>query len=453
MHSSVFARKLHLVVAVLAVVILVLVPFHALLTVWAASVTGHYTAWRLWKEYILVVLTVWAACRVVTDAGLRVRLRRSWLIRLIAAYAAVQLLWGVAAYMHHNVTAFALGYGWLDNVRFLVLFVDMLIVASATPWLRALWPKMVFWPAAAVAAFGLLQYFILPYDFLRHFGYNAATIFPYEDINHNVHYIRVMSSLRGANPLGAYLVVVLSLLGAYWIGRKTVHMTVSRKSGAAWWLPFLAAASAVSLVLTFSRAAWLGLLFALLCLGWLLLRSSRARMIVAAIASAGLLVATGLTLLLRHNTTFQNVVFHTQEHSAVATTSNQGHASALQAGIQDIVHEPFGRGPGTAGPASAYNTGQAPRIAENYFIQVAQEAGWLGLGLFLAINGLVAYRLLQLRRDALSLGLLAAWAGICVVNLLSHAWTDDTLAYLWWGLAGIALAPAKAAVDAASDKH
>jgi hypothetical protein len=37
--------------------------------------------------------------------------------------------------------------------------------------------------------------------------------------------------------------------------------------------------------------------------------------------------------------------------------------------------------------------------------------------------------------------LLASLAGITFVNLLSHAWTDDTLAYLWWGLAGIALAP------------
>jgi hypothetical protein len=37
--------------------------------------------------------------------------------------------------------------------------------------------------------------------------------------------------------------------------------------------------------------------------------------------------------------------------------------------------------------------------------------------------------------------LLASLAGIIFVNLLSHAWTDDTLAYLWWGLTGIALAP------------
>jgi hypothetical protein len=37
---------------------------------------------------------------------------------------------------------------------------------------------------------------------------------------------------------------------------------------------------------------------------------------------------------------------------------------------------------------------------------------------------------------------LASLIGISVINLVSHAWMDDTLSLLWWGLAGIALAPA-----------
>jgi hypothetical protein len=45
------------------------------------------------------------------------------------------------------------------------------------------------------------------------------------------------------------------------------------------------------------------------------------------------------------------------------------------------------------------------------------------------------------RRELLSQILFASLIGITFINFLSHAWTDDTLAYLWWGLAGIALAP------------
>jgi O-antigen ligase len=82
------------------------------------------------------------------------------------------------------------------------------------------------------------------------------------------------------------------------------------------------------------------------------------------------------------------------------------------------------------------------RIAENYYLQIAQETGWLGLGLFLAILIAVGWELAKRRRRALAVMLLASLVGISVVNVLSHAWADDTLSLLWWGLAGIALVPA-----------
>jgi hypothetical protein len=65
--------------------------------------------------------------------------------------------------------------------------------------------------------------------------------------------------------------------------------------------------------------------------------------------------------------------------------------------------------------------------------------GWLGLAVFLAILAEVAYLLWQGRKDNLSLVLFAALLGITFINLLSHAWTDDTLAFIWWGLAALAL--------------
>ena len=40
-----------------------------------------------------------------------------------------------------------------------------------------------------------------------------------------------------------------------------------------------------------------------------------------------------------------------------------------------------------------------------------------------------------------ALSLFGSLIGLTFINLLSHAWTDDTLAYVWWGLAGIAMAP------------
>jgi hypothetical protein len=38
-----------------------------------------------------------------------------------------------------------------------------------------------------------------------------------------------------------------------------------------------------------------------------------------------------------------------------------------------------------------------------------------------------------------ALALLASLIGI-IANLLLHVWADDTLAYIWWGIAGAVLA-------------
>ncbi len=406
-------------------------PFHATLTVAAAQLTGHYTALRLWKECVLLVLAAGAGYLLYRNARSRRELRESWLARLILAYFSIQVLWGVIAFTAHGVSAKALGYGWVSDTRYLLFFLVVWMITAGTQGLREWWPKLVFWPAAVVVAFGLLQYFVLPYDFMKHLGYSSTTIFPYEDINHNVHYIRVMSTLRGANPLGAYLVVTLSLLLAM------------RRTGKVWWYALLGG-STVVLILTFSRGAWLGLGASLAVLIWSGLLHRRMRHVipklVPAAAVLGVIVVMSAALLLRTSTTFQNVVLHTQANSAVKTTSDQGHTTALRSGLHDLFREPLGRGPGTAGPASAYNTGHPVRLAENYYVQIAQETGWLGLGLFLAICLAAARMLWQRRRDALALGLLAALAGVSIINLFSHAWADDTLAYLWWGLAAIALA-------------
>jgi hypothetical protein len=61
------------------------------------------------------------------------------------------------------------------------------------------------------------------------------------------------------------------------------------------------------------------------------------------------------------------------------------------------------------------------------------------MALFIAINVYIGRELWRRRTDALALGLFVSLIGLTFVNMLSHAWSDDTLTYLWWGLAGIAL--------------
>lgn len=411
--------------------ILLLIPFHAFLTVWLSSLLGHYTALRLWKEALLTLIVLGAAYLMAADHKIRTYTLPRRLVWLIFAYMFLTIVWGLLALNQHDVTAKALGYGLIVNLRFLIFFLVAWTVALRLGRLRSNWQRLVCWPAVAVAAFGLLQIFVLPNDFLRHFGYGPSTIIPFETINHNQNYVRIASTLRGANPLGAYLLIPISAV--------SVLLLRGRRSWQRW---CLLAALLIVLAFSFSRSAWAG---AVLSVGGLLFMSHLSGKVqrTSLIVAAGLIVAGGtLAIAFRHNTRFQNLVLHTQAHSMVKETSNQDHWTALKAGLKDLRHHPLGDGPGTAGPASVYND-HPVRIAENYYIQIGQEVGWLGLFMFLLINAGVAYLLWLRRDDPLALSLLVSLIGLTFVNLLSHAWTDDTLAYLWWGLAGVAMAPAK----------
>lgn len=440
MHSRSSASWLVKLAVFGAAAILVLLPFHATLTVSLSQLTGHYTLLRLWKEVLLVPLAVSAAYLGLRRPPVRRQVLGSKLFWLIVVFAAVQVVWGVAALKLGQVGPKALGYGWIIDTRFLVFFVAVWVLALISSKLARWWPYFVFIPALVVAIFGLLQYFVLPHDFMKHLGYNSATIFPFEDINNNTRYIRIMSTLRGANPLGTYFVLVITLF-IVWSARRFIMAVRSRLYGRSVIIGLYAVLCALALMLSFSRGAWVGLIVGLVALAWLLRQHLPRR--IAAVAAGVLgaaLVGLGVLTFVAHNPVVQNIVLHTEDHSVVASTSNEGHTSALQTGVSELLHEPLGRGPGTAGPASVYNTGHPGRIAENYFVQIGQETGWVGLLLFIAILSGLA-RVLYRRRDhVLALGLLAALAGLTVVSLTSHAWADDTLAYVYWGLAGIACA-------------
>jgi hypothetical protein len=412
--------------------IFLLVPFHALLTVWLASHFGHYTAFRLWKEVLLVICLIGVVYLFATDQKIRFHTLSRRLVQVILVYALLNVAWALLALNQHDATAKAVGYGLIINLRFLLFFLVTWSVALRMSKLRDRWQRLVLWPATLVIIFGLFQAVILPHDFLRHLGYSDATIPAVETINHNQHYVRIMSTLRGANPLGAYLVVPISLISVLLIrqGRQ-------RKQAL-----FLAGAL-ITLFFSFSRSAWIG---AAASVGLFLVMSHLSRKtqkIALVLGVALVVVAGGLAIGLRNSQHFQNFVLHTQTHSAVKTTSNHGHAEAIKNGLSDVWHHPLGDGPGTAGPASVYNGDKPVRIAENYFIQVGQETGWLGLALFVSINLGIGYLLWARRDDPLALSLFASFIGLTLINLVSHAWTDDTLAYVWWGLAGVAMAPPK----------
>ncbi|HET9850451.1 MAG TPA: O-antigen ligase family protein [Candidatus Saccharimonadales bacterium] len=410
--------------------ILVLVPFHAFITVWLASILGHYTLLRLWKEFLLAILLAGVLYYLVVDKAVRQKFLADKLVWLIGLYALLLLIWGLVPLARHEIAAKAVWYGLLVDLRFLAFFLAVLILAARASSLKANWIRILLVPAAIVAGFAVLEYLVLPYDFLRHFGYGPATISPYETINNNLNHIRVMSTLRGANPLGAYLILPLCAAAAIGLKNRGRRVVLSALG-----LIFI-----LALLFSFSRSAWVGAVLGLAAVAGLSLKSARQYKLAGGVVAALIVLIVLALVIFSNNLGFEDIIFHTDKASSVKTSSNGQHASAFKNGLSDIVHQPFGAGVGSAGPQSVYNHSQA-RIAENYFLQIGQEAGWPAMIGFIAICVVVAVRLFKRRGSTLALALLASLIGISFVNLLSHAWADDTLAYTWWGLAGIALAP------------
>lgn len=436
MRASALKYRILWLVASLSMLIIFVMPLHAFLTVWGADLLGHYTALRLWKESLLLICIIGTLYLVITDGKIRSHTLTRRLAWLVIFYITLNITWGLFELSRHMLSAKAFGYGLIIDLRFPIFFLITWAVALRTSRLRSSWQWLVLIPAAIVVVFGLLQALVLPANFLSHFGYGPHTIEPYETINHNLHYVRSMSTLRGANPLGAYLLIPISILTALIIAGKRSWPYITLYIG-----------SLATLFFSFSRSAWIGaaLSIGVICIQQLNRKHLKPGLIV--VGCITVLAIAGFAMEWHHNSRFQNYFLHTETHSAVKATSDQGHLAALKSGVREVAHQPLGRGPGSAGPASIYNN-HSPRITENYYIQVAEETGWLGLGLFLLINAGVGYLLWVRRHDPLAVMLYASLIGISFINLLSHAWADDTLAYVWWGLAGIAMvSPRKADKD------
>jgi hypothetical protein len=415
--------------ALVCAAIIALLPFHAFLTVWLASGLGHYTALRLWKEALLILLFIGVSVLFFTRPKLRRACRQEPLILLAVVYVLLVIAVGAIAYFAHGVSLKAYAYGLLLDSRYLIFFGVTWAVTQFNDLLVRFWKQIVLIPAAIVSAFAAVEYALLPADFLKHFGYGPATIQPTPTIDQQAAYRRIQSTLRGPNPLGAYLVVIITALSTVLVQSKKLQ----------WKIILLYVFSGLALVFSFSRSAWLGAIVSIIFLIWLAAASAGFRKYLLLAGAVGIVVCGLVGFSLRNNDHFQNVFFHTSEQSRSSKSSNEGHLEALKSGGHDVLHAPWGAGTGTAGPASVYNQGKA-RIAENYYVQIAQEAGVAGLGLFIAINVLVFLRLYNRRAHPLALTLLVSLVGITVVNMLGHAWADDTLAYIWWGLAGAATA-------------
>jgi O-antigen ligase len=158
------------------------------------------------------------------------------------------------------------------------------------------------------------------------------------------------------------------------------------------------------------------------------------RALVASLAAAAVLLPAGY-LAIKDSNFYQIVVLHDDKSDNKATSSNINRLKAYSRAVEDLNQHPFGRGPGTSGPASTYNS-EISRFSENYFLQIGQELGYLGIASLMSVVALTFIRLWRIKSHA-AYALIGGLAGFTMINLFLHGWADDASSLIFWGVLGL----------------
>lgn len=468
---------LHIIRERLTLLLLVLLPFHALLVTVGTRLLvgpGHapLTYLALWKEGVLGIVMVLVLIEMWGKVAGRKQKAEVRSVDSLDIFIVLLITLGVIVSASHSsllTSAFLYGfkYDFLPLVAFLFL--------RRVPWSER-FRRLAFITLIAVGGvvglYGLVTIF-LPDAYFRFLGYSdlhslylpEGPIAAFQQLG-GMALRRVQSTMSGPNQLGLWLLIPLSLVFVH-LGRR---VTEGAESWLLRWSLFSRSrydvlcsvfllVMLIACALTFSRAAWIGAACTVLAVFThrALPQASR-RVVVRVLTGFGVLIV--LLALLR-------------PEILLRTASSRDHLVRPLAAVQTIFGHPLGLGLGTAGPASNHvsdacvflpeggdaswaaahpalcvflgNTQvqpdvpcKCPLLPENWYLQIGVELGIAGFVLFIVFVLLV---LLRLRRNTspLAIGTFAAFVGVSIAALFLHAWESSAVAYTLWVLAAVIL--------------
>jgi len=423
-------RRLEKIFAAALLVVFAGIVLHAPISVYFGTLYPDFAlVIKSWKEIILLCL-IPLASYLVTRHKLWGEFGRDWIFRLLIAYAVLHFV--CVATIFNGVQPVMAGLA--ADLRYVLFFGMVYTLLRIAPQYKQLMLKVVVGGAAVVLGFATAQVF-LPADILSNIGYGDKTIQPYLTVDKNPDYIRVNSTLRGPNPLGAYAAAALALVAAFAVRRGGQLMD---HAGLRWGLAGLALSGSVALWMSYSRSSVLALLITLIAV----ISVAGVKKLPTKVlwSVAGVVVTLGIVgVMVAQQTHFvSNVILHENPEGGSSVSSNDGHAESLEVGLDRMIHQPFGAGIGSTGSASLLGD-EAGVIIENQYLFIAHEVGWLGIALYIGIFTLLMRRLWALRKTWLALGVFAGGLGLAFVGLIQPVWADDTVSMVWWGLAAIAI--------------
>lgn len=389
----------------LVVILLIGLPFHAIIVTVLNDFLPAESLLRVWKEIVLLLAVV-ATITLIKPR----ELIKDKLVILIMAYAGIHLVYAVTTWAGLSTTV-----GLRTNLAFLATFVVGYFLAPRLkkPQVDLLY-KIVLIMGGLVALSALAQ-LVLPASW---FNFDLVGVGGDVSKIQDSSISRLHGIMSGPLQLGSYLILPFAL-GLF-------RLKGFRRAG-------YSALILVAIFLSYSRAALLATGAVMAVLLMFNYRHKLSRRLVLGGTTAALVLGAGLLVLALQWRPLSLLVFHAEPKNALSESSTADHFEYSFEAAKDLAEDPLGDGPGTAGPASAF--AQEERITENYFLQIGLEVGIAGMILFLAITFVVAKRLYG-QKNAI---LFASFMAINLMNLLLHTWTDTATAWTWWVLAGASL--------------
>ena len=407
--------------------LLAYMPFHIFLAQSLSLSTGGLDVWKVAKDFVTIFLLVFAIVFALYSQKLRDN--KIFIITFILA-----IVYGLLHFLTYifskqtslSVAMLAATYNNRLFWYFLIAFVGVRLVKDKNIDVRVI--KLILAISTLVCLVGLLQWF-LPKDILTHIGYSIERgVKPNFFINDDINYPRIMSTIRDPNSLGAFLILPTLLLASLYGKVKKERKRL---------IAGLLLLHALILILTFSRAAWVGIIISGLTL-LIISNKKKASFLLKQywMILVALIILFGVGLYSQRQSYFvRSVVFRIDDkNKATDPDSDQLHVYFIEKGVNGVIQKPMGYGPGTAGIVSIQNE-NGGTLTENYYIQIAHEVGVFGLLIFVMAWGYVIKLLVQ-AKSVLGTVLVASACAYAVMAMVMHLWSNEAVAAQWWLLAG-----------------
>lgn len=416
-------------------VLAVILPFNVFAIVWANHLVGHLYIWSAVVYLIVVILTICSLVLISKNNQLITALYRPTYNKLAISFILLATI-----YLFAQRFAMTAIVGYALNTGFIYIFLVSQVAGYHQPKIIDRLVKIVLIVGLILSVVAILQIFVLPHDVLIYFGYdkpgvNTSGVPPASHVvAAGSELYRAQATMRGPNVFGAFLLLPIFIACYEYIkSRNKKYLAVT-------------GVMSFALVLTYARSALIGIAVALVVfvlfdkrtqqkLHKLLIKKKR---LVTSLGLLAVLVAIITIPLVWSSHSFQTLVLHHNKNVA-QVQSTEAHGQLSLKALRQVIEEPLGLGLGQAGPSSALESPEKANIAEDNYLQIGQELGWIGLFLFVGLIISIIKQLWIGRRRPYVSPILLAFIAVAVTNLMLHIWTDEVVSMTLWASTGVVL--------------